>query len=189
MSRVNHVKLTCPEVQGLKDPFTGRDLVVYAHVCDGVVTYSAPDATSLRVPQLTVERLMKRASTRDGLVGAADEDERMKNPYDGEPLLLVTDDDGRYLLAGGFDPTLGCLDLSVFVKKASRGTRDFGRPPMATSVVDIPDLTPDDSDAVHKVVDEETEKAAHEIVKVIPGADKGRTTVGYRAPAKKAVKK
>lgn len=88
MSRVNHVKLTCPEVQGLKDPFTGRDLVVYAHVCDGVVTYSAPDATSLRVPQLTVDRLMKRASMRDGLVGAADEDERMKNPYDGEPSCL-----------------------------------------------------------------------------------------------------
>lgn len=75
------------------------------------------------------------------------------------------------------------------MKKASRGVRDFGRPPKATSVVDVPDLTPDDSDAVHKVVDEETEKAAHEIVKVIPGADKGRTTVGYRAPAKKAVKK
>lgn len=183
MANVNHVKLTCPEATGLEDPFTGKPLEIFAHICDGIVTYSAPDAFSLRVPQLTVEKLLDRASTRKGIRGQAEGDDRLVDPYTKEQLTLV-EDGGKYYFDGGFDPTVACLDLVEFIRVASCGTRVIAPPPEATSVEKIPDLTPNDDDAAHKVVDDLTEEAAHKIVDAIPGANKGRTTVGFREPAK-----
>lgn len=187
MAKVNHVRLLCPEVRGLVDPFTGKELEVFAHLCEGIATYSAPGAFSLRVPQPSVEALMRRASTRRNVAGIADSTERMKCPYTGEALRLVQTSGGRYILDGGFDPTVACLNLADFIEKASRGERK-AEAPQARKSVEAPDLTPDDGDLAHKVVEEETEKAAHEMVKVIPGADKGRNATGWTPPAKKGKK-
>lgn len=183
MAKVNHVRLLCPEVRGLIDPFTGKELEVFAHVCEGIVTYSAPGAFSLRAPQRTVDALMRRASTRGNVAGIADTNERMKCPYTGEALRVVETQEGLYRLDGGFDPTIACLSLTEFIEKASRGERK-AEAPQARQSVEVPDLTPDDGDLAHKVVEEETEKAAHEMVKVIPGADKGRNATGWTPPAK-----
>ena len=187
MSNVIHVKLTCPEARGLKDRFTGKELEIFAHVCEGIATYSAPGAFSLRVPQRTVDALMRRASTRGNVAGIADADERMRCPYTKEPLSVVEIPGEGYILDGGFDPTVATLDLADFLAKASGGERE-AKAPEALSVVDVPDLTPDDGDLAHKVVEEETEKAAHELVKAMPGVDKGRTTVGYEPGGRKGKK-
>lgn len=189
---VNRVKLTCPEVLGLKNPYDGKELVVVANICEGVVTYSAPDAFTVRKPQKTLSMLLRLASMRNGTYGSVEGDDVLVNPYDGTPMAIGMDDGGGVYLDGGFDPTVACMNLAEFVKGASCGMRILEEPPKAESVEHPGDMTPDDSDSAHTVVDEETERAAHEMVKAM-GADKGHVMVGAtgrdKPPAKKPAKK
>ena len=46
-------------------------------------------------------------------------------------------------------------------------------------------MTPDESDLAHKQVEDLTEAAAEKMVKVIPGATRGRTTVSMSTPSRK----
>lgn len=189
---VNRVKLTCPEVLGLKNPYDGKELVVVANICEGVVTYSAPDAFTVRKPQKTLSMLLRLASMRNGTYGSVEGDDVLVNPYDGTPMAIGQDNEGGVYLDGGFDPTVACMNLAEFVKGASCGTRILEEPPKAESVEHPGDMTPDDSDSAHTVVDEETERAAHEMVKAM-GADKGHVMVGAtgrdKPPSKKPAKK
>lgn len=185
MSNVIHTRLQCPEVKGLIDKYTGRELEVFAHISEGVVTYSAPGAFSLRVPQTSVDALMRRASMRGGIAGAVGPGAALKCAYTGADLAVRQNDKGLYYLEGGFDPTVACMSLGEFVEKASCGERKVEKAPEARASVEIPDMTPNDDDAAHKVVDEETEKAAHEMAKVVPGAMKGRVVTGWEGDAKK----
>jgi len=185
MSLVNRVPLSCPEVNGLICPYTGKPLAVVASICNGVATYNAPAAFSLGKPVASAELLYRRASMRNGLYGNVSMDEAVYDAYTGEELELVRTDDGKFYFTGGFDPTRPCFSLSEFVRKASCGKRDLDAPPQATSVEHVGDMTPDDSDSAHKVVDDLTEEAAQKIVDAIPGANKGRTVTGYRGGKKR----
>ena len=179
MAQVQKVVLSCPEVEGLICPFTGKPLTVVAHIHEGVTTYSAPDAFHLGAPVKTIQELYRRASMRNGITGLVPDDHINIDPYSGEPFSLVKTSQGTFYFDGGWNPTYPCLSLAECVKRLSAGKRVLGTAPKAQSVEQVGDMTPDDSGAAHTVVDEETEKAADQIVKMIPGANR-RTTVGYR---------
>lgn len=179
MSQVSHVLLTCLEARGLKCPFTGKELQIYAHICDGVVTYSAPKAFTLREPRKDVALLYRYASMRNGIMGSVTMEQSLIDPYTKEEFVLAEGADGTVWFEGGFDPRCACMSLAEFISKASCGTRVIDEPPPATSVEHPGDMTPNDDGEVHNAVDEITEQAAHEIVNAIPGANKGRTVVGF----------
>lgn len=187
---VNRVRLTCPEAVGIRNPYDGNEMAIYANICEGVVTYSAPDTFTLRKPCKSAASLYRLASMRGGVAGSAEGDEVTTNPYDGLPLELKESKDG-FWFDGGFDPTVASMDLAEFIRLASCGERIIETPPEATSIEHPGDMTPDDSDAAHKVVDEETERAAHEMVHAM-GADKGHVSVGCEGrdkPEKPTAKK
>ena len=183
MANVNHIKLTCPEARGLKCPYTGKEYVVYAHICDGLVTYNVPAAFTLRKPRKSAATLYHDASMRNGIYGAVDFNGSLIDPFTKVQMSL-REDKGEYWMEGGFDPTLGSLNFEDFIFKLSCGNRQLKKAEKATSVEHVGDMTPDDSDAAHKVVDEETQKAAEEFIKAA-GANKGRTVTGYQKPVTK----
>ena len=179
MSAIKRVSLSCPEVQGLKCPFTGKSLKIIASICDGVVTYNAPDAFTLRKPVSSASELYRRASMRNGVYGVIPQAEVSLDPYSGEALTLTQTDDGKLFFDGGWDPTYPCLSLAECVYRLSCRKRILDTAPEARSVEHVGDMTPDDSDSAHKVVDDLTEEAAQKVADAIPGVNKGRTVTGY----------
>lgn len=185
MALVKRFPLTCDEARGLTCPFTGKELVIYANVCEGVVTYNAPKAFSLHTPRASLDALLRDASMRNGVYGVVSPEDIYKDPYSGDDFTVVKTDDGKYYFQGGWDPQLPSFSLADCIRNLSCGKRVLDAAPKAESVEHIAELKPDDSDSAHVVVDDLTEKAAQEIVNVIPGVNKGRTTTGYRGGRKK----
>ena len=191
MSKATEINITAREARGIKCPFTGQELQIVGHIDGGHIVYNAPEAFSLAEPQASVERLYARASMRNGVEGAVSREEAMTDPYTGARFTLKQLPDGRFMFRGGFDPHRAMMSLAEFVKTASRGERAFGEAPKATSVEHIEDDVPtvaDDTNDPHKVVEEMSEKAAHDIAKAA-GLDHGRTTVAVSRNAKAKGKK
>lgn len=186
MSKTADIEITAREACGIRCPFTGAELHIVGHIDGGHIVYNAPDAFSLAEPQESIERLYARASMRNGVEGGITRDESLTDPYTGNRLTLKQLPDGRYIFRGGFDPRRAMMSLAEFVKIASRGERVFGEAPQATSVEHVEEDVPtvaDESDAPHTVVEEISEKAAHDVTKAL-GLDHKKTTVAMPGKAK-----
>ena len=187
MAKTTDIVITDRAARGLKCPFTGEELAVVGHVADGRVVYNAPEAFSLSEPQASVERLYARASMRGGVEGAVSRAESLTDPYTGRRLVLDRLPDGRYRFRGGFDPRRATLSLADFVRQASRGERSVGAAPEAKSVERVEEDVPtpaDDSHDAHKLVEEMSDRAAHEVARAA-GLDKGRVTVAVSKPGRR----
>ena len=183
MALVSNIVIECPEAQGIKCKFTGRPTKIVAHVCEGVVTYSVPKAFSLYEPQASIDLLYQRASMRNGLMGVVDKEQCLIDPYTGKQMTLRETPDGRFYFDGGFDPACASLSLPDLIRNLTGRTVESA--PEAVSIEHPGDMTPDDSDLAHKQVEDLTEAAAEKMVKVIPGATHGRTTVSMSTPSRK----
>lgn len=183
MAQVYNVAITCPEAQGIRCPYTGESLTVVAHVCEGIVTYSVPDAFTPAKPVVSLDELYALASRRDGRDEAVDNEGALVDPYSGRRMEVRETSDGRFYLAGGFDPT--CATMSLPALTAGLTGRKVDAAPKAESVEHVGDMTPDDSDLAHKAVEDLTEEAGEKMAKVIPGATRGRTTVSMSRGGKR----
>lgn len=162
------ITVTAPEVQNLRCPFTGRKLVVQMHVNPGSVTFSAPDAFSLKAPRKCLNDLLDDASQRNGVFGAVARDSAWVDPYTGERFQLRELPDGSVFFTGGFNPRMACKTLGEFIYRATMrdGHTDMEPPaglvaekPTGTRTPSAVDTTPDDAvmeaadRAVHAAVD------------------------------------
>lgn len=176
MSSVRSVKVTAREASGVVCPFEGRPVEIYMHVQPGSITYSAPHAFSLQVPVEGLERLVDKATMRNGVAGAVGKSGLPKDPYTGETLSLRDFGDGRYCYTGGFNPRAAreSLEELVYFLKMRDGKSPAPRPeslPPVTSVTEKPVAKPHDIE-----LSEETLRAATEAV-VMSGKFENRTTV------------
>lgn len=119
MSKVIDVVVTAPEASGVRCPFTGDPMEIHMVVQPGGVMFSAPDAFTLSEPVESYERLLLRATTRNGVSGAVPSNATPLCPYTGEALRLRELPDGRVCFVGGFNPRAGFKTLGEFLYRAT----------------------------------------------------------------------
>lgn len=157
------IAVTAPEAQRLRCPFTGKPLTVHMHISPGSVTFSAPDAFSLKVPRGSLKTLLDDASMRNGVYGAVTVDKAMTDPYTGEKLRVREFPDGRVCLIGGFNPRAAVSTLGEFIYRASMRDGVTDMTPPVSIKIEKPEAHRPEPKAEEEV-SEETMEAAERIV-------------------------
>lgn len=162
MAKLKDILVNAPEATGICCPYTGKPLAIYMRISTGVVTFSAPRALSLAVPWDDRDQLLKCASYRNGepVEGAS-----AVCAYTGAPLTLTETPDGKFYMAGAFNPRGAHLGLQRFIGLLSR-REPPETPPRATLPVDIA-TAPDEGQVFElpQEAHERTERAAEEFVR------------------------
>lgn len=103
-------------LKNLIDPYTGQAMEVRVISIGSVFMYSAPEAYSPSEWRTSMEELLRLASSRNGVAGAAGEDPVCA--YTGKTLVLENDPELGFRLVGGWDPTLPLSSPELFAYRA-----------------------------------------------------------------------
>lgn len=139
-------KATNAVFKGLTCPFTGKPITVrvIAHG-KGVPMYFSPDAMDLTLPQANPAKLLERAGTRNGIMGALTNGNELKCPYTGARMTIEKMPDGSgYRMVGGFCPSTPMTDPNLFARALMTrdGVAPEGAPEAKVAVTFPEDLPP-----------------------------------------------
>ena len=105
--------------KGLTCPYTGKSITVRVIAAGrDMPMYFSPDAFDPAEVQPTVAKLLEKAGTRNGIMGALVDGRELMCPYLGTRMAIAAmPDKSGYFLTGGFSPSRPQRGVNEFVKR------------------------------------------------------------------------